>query len=227
MSDQTNTIALSNPFDIERVFSTALNRLNVSNCKLMVGDSTYPLDAVTHQNVFLPKIAYHAEELAILIFGVRLFPGIAYTIKKRSASGFEINEISNLTESQQEDPNFLATVSHPVADEVRLTQALFGLLLELSIAECFDIDQENNLLKSKNLDMSVHKLFKVSAEYADGQCLPLLPAAYLMANELQVMSLLDEPVKAMNKARRLAEELMQMRQARHDADLNDSMDRSA
>lgn len=227
MSDQINTIALSNPFDIERVFSTALQRLNLGGAKVLVGDSTYPLDAVTHQNVFLPKIAYRAEELAILIFGVRLFPDVVYTIKKRSASGFQIEEIDNLSDSQREDPNFLTSVGHPVADEETLTRALFTLLLEASIAECFDIDVENNLLKSKNLDMGVHKLFKVTAEYVDGQCLPLLPAAYLHANELQILASQDIPLKAMNKARRLAEELAQQRQARRDSELNDSMDRSA
>jgi hypothetical protein len=227
MSDQINTIALSNPFDIERVFASALHRLNVGGAKVLVGDSTYPLDAVTHQNVFLPKIAFRAEELSILIFGVRLFPGVVYTIKKRSASGFQMEELSALSDSQREDPNFLTTVAHPAADDEKLTRALFALLLELSIAECFEIDVENNLLKSQALDMGVHKLFKVTAEYVDGQCLPLLPAAYLNANELQLMASQDVPLKAMNKARRLADELVQLRQARRESELSDSMDRSA
>lgn len=227
MSDNTNSIALSNPFDIERAFALALKRLNVNQAKVSVGDSTYPIDAVTHQSVFLPKLALRAEELAVMIFGVRLFPGVAYTIKKRSASGFQIQEFHELSDQQREDPNFLITADTPSADKSTLTAALQALLLDKAIEECFEIDMEKNLLTSKNLPMEMHKAFKVSQEYVDGQCLPLLPAEYLMANEIQGLTHQEELLKALNKARRISEDLARQLQARREREVSDSMERGA
>lgn len=227
MSDITNAIGLSNPFDIEHAFASALDRLNVSNCKVSVGDTTYPIDAVTHQSVFLPKIALRAEELSVMIFGVRLFPEIAYTIKKRSASGFQMQSFADLTDAQREDPNFLITAELSAADTETLTVALQGLLLDKAIEECFEIDLENQLLVSRAIPMEMHKAFKVTQEYQDGQCLPLLPADYLMANEIQLLTHQQELLNALNKSRRIAEDLARQLQARRDLDMNDSMDRGA
>lgn len=227
MSDITNTIGMSNPFDIERAFASALDRLNVSKSKVSVGNTTYPIDAVTHQSVFLPKIALRAEELAVMIFGVRLFPGIAYTIKKRSASGFQMQAFDDLTDAQREDPNFLITADLAAADSETLTVALQGLLLDKAIEECFEIDVENQLLVSKTIPMEMHKAFKVTQEYQDGQCLPLLPADYLMANEVQLLTHQAELLNALNKSRRIADDLARQQQARRDLEMSDSMDRGA
>lgn len=227
MSEITNTIGLSNPFDIEHAFSDALERLNVSNCKVSVGDATYPVDAVTHQSVFLPKIALRAEELSVMIFGVRLFPEIAYTIKKRSASGFQMQPFGDLTDAQREDPNFLITADLAAADADTLTIALQGLLLDKAIEECFEIDVERQLLISKAVPMEMHKAFKVTQEYQDGQCLPLLPADYLMANEIQLLTHQQEILNALNKSRRIADDLARQLQSRREVDLGDSMERGA
>lgn len=227
MTDITNTIGLSNPFDIENAFSNALARLKVGNSQVVVGDTTYPIDAVTHQSVFLPKIALRAEELAVMILGVRLFPGIAYTIKKRSASGFQIQSFEDLTDDQREDPNFLITADIPVADRVTLTVALQGLLLDKAIAECFEIDVEKQLLVSRAIPMEMHKAFKITHEYQDGQCLPLLPADYLMANEIQLITHQPEFLNALNKARRIADDLSRQQMARKEREMSDVMDRSA
>lgn len=227
MSDITNTIGMSNPFDIEHAFASALDRLNVSKSKVSFGNTTYPIDAVTHQSVFLPKIALRAEELAVMIFGVRLFPGIAYTIKKRSASGFQMQSFDDLTEAQREDPNFLITADLAAADSETLTVALQGLLLDKAIEECFEIDVENQLLVSKTIPMEMHKTFKVTQDYQDGQCLPLLPADYLMANEIQLLTHQPELLNALNKSRRIADDLARQQQARREMEMRDSMDRGA
>lgn len=227
MSDIITAIGLSNPFDIERAFACALDRLNVRNSKVSVGGTTYPIDAVTHQATFLPKIALRAEELSIMIFGVRLFPGIAYTIKKRSASGFQMQAFEDLTDAQREDPNFLITADQPAADRETMTVALQALLLDKAITECFEIDVENQLLISRAVPMEMHKAFKVTAEYQDGQCLPLLPADYLMANEIQLLTHQQELLNALNKSRRIADDLARQLQARRDRELSDSMDKGA
>lgn len=227
MSEPTNIIALDNPFDIESAFSASIQRLNVEGFKVSVGGSIYPIDAVTHQSVFLPKLALRAEELSVMIFGVRLFEGIAYTIKKRSASGFQIQQYGDMDESQRQDPNFLITADIPVADSSNLTFALKSLLLDKAVDECFDIDIENKLLTSKDVPMEMHKAFKVSQEYVDGQCIPLLPADYLMANEIQSLTSEPDLVKALNKARRIADDLSRQAQIRRDKQMTDSMDRGA
>lgn len=227
MSVQISSYKITSPFDIESAFSKALVRLNVSNAKVSIGDSTYPIDSVTHQSVFLPKIALRAEELSVLIFGVRLFPGIVYTIKKKSASGFQIQDVDSLTPEQKEDPNFVATQSIPAASQETLTAGLEGLLLELSIAECFDIDPENNLLVSKTIEMEVHKAFKITENYQEGQCLPLLTSEYLSANELQVMARQEGPIRALNKARRIADDLAMERLSRRERERDETMDRGA
>lgn len=227
MSDNSTTLGLTNPFEIERVFADALERLNVRDFKVSVGSATYPIDAVTHQSVFLPKIALRAEELAVMIFGVRLFPGIAYTIKKRSASGFQMQSFDDLTEDQRTDPNFLITADLHSADRETLTVALQGLLLDKAIEECFEIDVENQLLVSRAVPMEMHKAFKVTQEYLDGQCLPLLPADYLMANEIQSLTHQDELLKALNKSRRIADDLARQIQARRESELSNSMERGA
>lgn len=225
MTAITKTLGLSNPFDIEHAFASALSRLNLSHLKVAVADSTYPVDAVTHQNVFLPKIALRAEELSVMIFGVRLFPEIAYTIKKRSASGFQMQQYSDLTDEQREDPNFLITADVPAPDRDKVTVALQGLLLDKAIEECFEIDLEKGLLISKTVPMEMHKAFKLTADYEDGQCLPLLPSEYLMANEIQLLTFQDEMLKALNKSRRIAEDLARQLQARKENDVSESMDR--
>jgi hypothetical protein len=81
------------------------------------------------------------------------------------------------------------------------------MLFDQAITQCFDIDPENKLLKSKDLNLTVHKTFKQTVNYTDGQCIPLLTADYLAINELHGLAGKEGPLRALNLARLKAEEL--------------------
>ncbi len=208
--------SLKNAFHIESAFLKAVERLKISDFQLSMEDRIFPIEAITHQNVFLPRLALKAEEISVLLFGVRLFESVAYTVNSQVASGFQIQEEDSFTEQQMEDPNFLRTKQIPVADDSLLTAGLRGLLLELAISESFEIDIDNKILKVKQNDMSLHKIFKTTSVYEDGQFIPLLSAEYLSASELQALSRDLEPINALNKARRIAEELANQHSIRND-----------
>jgi hypothetical protein len=225
MTAANNQLILNSPVEIEGAFARVINRLNLSGYRVAIGNDRYSLDAATHQQVFLPRLALRAEELSVLILGVRLFEGVAYTVKKDTASGFQLQEVVSLSEQQRQDPNYLMTQSIPVATHETLTRALKGLILEQAVVECFDVDPENQLLHARAVEMEIHKVFKITVNYEEGQCIPLLPSEYLSANELQAMVISNVPLKALNKARRIAEEMAIERLGRHQREMSDSLDK--
>lgn len=210
MSYPENTVALKDVYAIEQGFLRSLSRLNLDGYKVSVDGVEYPLEAATHPYVFLPRLALRAEELSILVCGVRLFSSMVYSVKTDTASGFVMTDSNRLVGEQKEDPNALRTLAIPVADETTLTFGLQGMLFDQAITECFDIDQEHKLLKSKDLNLTVHKTFKQTASYVDGQCIPLLTADYLAINELHGLAGKEGPLRALNMARLKAEELNRM-----------------
>lgn len=216
MSSPDDSVTLKDVYAIEDGFVRALQRLNLDGYQVVVGGTKYPLQAATHHYVFLPRLALRAEELCIMGFGVRLFPNVVYTVKADTASGFEISLIDKLTDAQRQDPNTLQTMSHPVADRDTLTYGLQGLLIDHAIIQCFDIDRENKLLKAKDLNMTIHKTFKQTVDYTEGQCIPLLSAEYLSINEIHGLLRDNAPLRALNAARVKAEELHKQHEARRD-----------
>lgn len=214
MSSPDNSVTLNDVYAIEDGFLRALQRLNLDGYQVVVNGNKYPLGAVTHRNVFLPRVALRAEELCILGFGVRLFPNVVYTVQSDTASGFVISPFDDLTDAQRQDPNALQTMAHPVADRVTLTYGLQGLLIDHSIIQCFDIDRDKKLLTAKDLNMTIHKTFKQTAHYVDGQCIPLLTAEFLSINEIHGLLRDHAPLQALNAARVKAEELAKQHEAR-------------
>ena len=207
MSYPNNTVTLTDVYAIEEGFVRSLKRLNLDGYKVSVKGEEFPLEAATHPYVFLPSLALRAEELSVLICGVRLFPSMVYTVKSEMAAGFVLTDASRLVGEQKDDPNALRTLAIPVADESTLTYGLQGMLLYQAITECFDIDHDRKLLKSKDMNLTVHKSFKQTANYTDGQCIPLLTADYLAINELHGLAGQEGPLRALNMARLKAEEL--------------------
>jgi hypothetical protein len=218
MSYPDNTVTLTDVFAIEEGFIRSLKRLNLDGYKVSVDGAEFPLEAATHPYVFLPRLALRAEELAVLVCGVRLFPSMVYTVKTDMASGFVMTESNRLVGEQMDDPNALRTLAIPVADESTLTYGLQGMLFDQAITQCFDIDAENKLLKSKDLNLTVHKTFKQTVNYTDGQCIPLLTADYLAINELHGLAGKEGPLRALNMARLKAEELNRLIAQRREHD---------
>ncbi|MNR66390.1 hypothetical protein D3C85_1898500 [compost metagenome] len=66
--------------------------------------------------------------------------------------------------------------------------------------------------------MTIHKTFKQTVEYTEGQCIPLLSAEYLSVNEIHGLLRDHAPLRALNAARVKADELFKQLEARRDRD---------
>lgn len=208
MANPLGQLALSNALEVEQAFREAFKRLGADDFEVKIGEATHPSKAATHQYVLLPRLAMKAEELSLMVFNVRLFDKVVYTTRQRSACGIQIQSIGDLPDSMLNDPNVQMTLQQPVCDEQSLTIGLRELLFELAIAESFDIDVENKLLLPKQQNMLLHKMFKSTPNYEDGQCVPLMPAELLSINELSGLMLDETPINALNRARAKAQQLL-------------------
>ncbi|MBD8089264.1 hypothetical protein IFT48_04655 [Pseudomonas fluorescens] len=214
MSFDKEEIAIHQIEDIRLAFSAAMSRLNLGNYKVDVDNDKHPIDVVTHPAVLLSRLAMRAEETSILLIGVRLFPNACYTVSRSSPCGMIIQHFDELTFDQQTDRNIQDSQDFPAASMANMTHGLMGLILESAIADTFEIDQQNKLVRIKPQNMVIHGLFRSSAEYEDGQGLPLLDAAMVAISDLHGMLLEEAPLKALNKAREKAAELQQQQRQR-------------
>lgn len=213
MSIDKETLAIEQIEDIRLAFNESLSRLNLSSFKVDVDDDKHPIDVVTHPGVLLSRLAMRAEESAILLFGVRLFPNACYIVSRDSPCGMVIQHFEDLSFDQQTERNIQDSQDFPVASMETMTKALVSMVIDSAVADTFDIDVQNKLVKIKPQNMVIHGLFRSTAEYEDGQGLPLLDAAMVAISDLHGMLLEEIPLKALNKAREKAAELqLQQRQ---------------
>lgn len=214
MSFATDTIAIEKIEDIRVAFNAAMSRLNLSNFKVDVDNDKHPIDVVTHPAVLLSRLAMRAEETAILLCGVRLFPNACYVVSKDSPCGMVIQHFDELTFDQQADRNIQDSQDFPVASMENMTYGLMGLIMESAVADTFEIDPQSKLVRIKPQNMVIHGLFRSTPEYEDGQGLPLLDANMVAISDLHGMLLEEIPLKALNKAREKAAELQQQQRQR-------------
>ena len=216
MSIDPRAITIESIEDIRLAFNASLARLNMSSYKVDVDNEKHPIDVVTHPAVLLSRLAMRAEEIAILVYGVRLFPNACYLVSNESPCGMVIQHFEDLNFDQQMDTNIQQSQDREPATIETITRGLLGMIMDYAVIETFDIDPKLKLVKIKPHNMVVHGLFKTSEEYEDGQGLPLLDANMVALSDLQAMLQEDEPLLGLNKAREKAYELDQMQRQRHE-----------
>lgn len=219
MSVDQEPLAIETIEDIRLAFNASLSRLNLSTFKVDVDNDKHPIDVVTHPAVLLARLAMRAEESAILLCGVRLFPSACYIVSKDSPCGMVVQHFEDLSFDQQTERNIQDSQDFPVATMDVMTKGLMGLIMDSAVADVFDIDVENKLVKIKPHNMVIHGLFRQTAEYEDGQALPLLDASMVAISDLNGMLLETAPLKALNQAREKAYELQQQQRQRLARDL--------
>lgn len=216
MSNEQRAIAIDTIEDIRVAFNASMARLNMSSYKVDVDNEKHPIDVVTHPAVLLSRLAMRAEEIAILVFGVRLFPNACYLVSNESPCGMIIQHFEDLDFDQQTDINIQQSQEREVATLDVLTRGLMGMVIDQAVSDTFEIDPKQKLVKIKPHSMVIHGLFKTTAEYEEGQGLPLLDANMVALSDLQGMLMEAEPLLALNKARKKAYELEQMQRQRYE-----------
>ncbi|MDT8924981.1 hypothetical protein RBE51_19520 [Pseudomonas taiwanensis] len=214
MSNDPRAIAIESIEDIREAFNASMARLNMSSYKVDVDNEKHPVEVVTHPGVLLSRLAMRAEEIAILVYGVRLFPNACYLVSNESPCGMIIQHFEDLSFDQQTDINIQQSQEREVATLDTLTRGLMGMILDRAIGDTFEIDPKQKLVKIKPHNMVIHGLFKITQEYQDGQGLPLLDANMVALSDLQGMLMEEEPLLALNKAREKAFEMEQLQRQR-------------
>jgi hypothetical protein len=216
MSIDPRAISIDAIEDIRLAFNASMARLNMSSYKVDVDNEKHPIDVVTHPAVLLSRLAMRAEEIAMLVYGVRLFPNACYLVSNESPCGMIIQHFEDLNFDQQTDINIQQSQDRDVATLETLTRGLMGMIIDRAVGDTFEIDTKQKLVKIKPHSMVIHGLFKTTQEYEDGQGLPLLDANMVALSELQNMLMEAEPLLALNKAREKAYELDQQQRQRQE-----------
>lgn len=220
MSQANNIVPSSSISEIQAWFEKSIFRMGLADYRVEINGSHYPIEIVTHPENLLPGLCMRAEQVAINLFEGRLFKDIVYTVNTNQVLGIAMNNIHEVGDFDPNDPNFKRTMSIMPLESDSITNGLKGLLMDIAITEQLDIDSENKLLISRPFKTDVHKLFRITPEYIDGQCIPLLDKSYGVLNEMHAMLHSDMVIKAMNKAREMASEAIRDREHRPDYDMD-------
>lgn len=223
MSNAMSTSPTSSLNDIQALFERSITRMGLSDYQVEIKGNDYAIDVATHPSNLLPSLCMRAEQASINLFGGRLFKDIVYTVNTKQVSGVAINNIGEIGDFDPDDPNFKRTMSIKPLEGNAITEGLKGLLMDMAVAEQFEIDIENKKLISNSLKMDVHKMFRVTVEYLDGQCIPLLDKSYGVLNDMHLMLHSEAAIKALNKAREKAREVIRDREKRTDFEVDQKL----
>lgn len=204
-----DSFKLKDVYDIQNSFEETLGSLGLGEFEVSLKGDTWPLSAALHPYVSLPRLAHRAEELALSLFGFRLFSDVVYVANNSRVAGIEIVLARHLSDEQRRDPVIASMLETKVGDLEVLTKGLRGLVMEVAVTDVFEIDHENSLLIEKAPNWRVHTLFKTTPEWENDSGFPLLTGGHLGLSELLGWASEDDIINALNKARRAAEELLQ------------------
>lgn len=211
-------ICINNIDDISKTFSAALERLGASKFKIEIDGHGFPISVVTHPHFLLGRLAMKAEEIAIMIFGVRIFPDACFTAKPETPTGFIVEHRDALSLKQMEDVNILSALEIPSASIETMTLGHRELIIEAAVTQTLEVDREKRLVRIKPQDIAIHNLFRNGPRFESGDGIPMLMPDMIALNDLH--NLLSTPYAALaiNKAREVAEQLARQRQKSLDKD---------
>ncbi len=214
------TLTIHELDDIQRAYQNSLSRLGLSAYNLEVEGERHPIDIIIHPSVLLARMTMAAEESALLVFGVRLFPDACFIANNQTPTGMVLESFQNLNERQMMDKNIQEALSKPAANSDSLTVGHRELLIDSSVIDTLEIDKEAKVVRIKPHNFIMHHLFRKGSSFENGAGLPLLNPEMIAINDLQGLLREDFAIKALNKAREKAEELfkqyMQRRQLEAD-----------
>lgn len=208
MTDKTLTIHELD--DIQRAYQNSLSRLGLSSFNLEVEGERHPIDIITHPYVLLARMSMAAEESALLVFGVRLFPDACFIANNQTPTGMMLESFKNLNDQQMMDKNIQEALRKPAASNDSLTVGHRELLIDSSVIDTLEIDKEAKIVRMKPHNFVMHHLFRKGAAFENGSGLPLLSPEMIAINDLQGLLKEDFALKALNKAREKAEELFKL-----------------
>lgn len=208
MTDKTLTIHELD--DIQRAYQNSLSRLGLSSFNLEVEGERHPIDIITHPYVLLARMSMAAEESALLVFGVRLFPDACFIANNQTPTGMMLESFKNLNDQQMMDKNIQEALRKPAATNESLTVGHRELLIDSSVIDTLEIDKEAKIVRMKPHNFVMHHLFRKGATFENGSGLPLLSPEMIAINDLQGLLKEDFALKALNKAREKAEELFKL-----------------
>lgn len=208
MTDKTLTIHELD--DIQRAYQNSLSRLGLSSFNLEVEGERHPIDIITHPYVLLARMSMAAEESALLVFGVRLFPDACFIANNQTPTGMMLESFKNLNDQQMMDKNIQEALRKPAASNDSLTVGHRELLIDSSVIDTLEIDKEAKIVRMKPHNFVMHHLFRKGATFENGSGLPLLSPEMIAINDLQGLLKEDFALKALNKAREKAEELFKL-----------------
>lgn len=220
MSHTQSILPSSSLNKIQALFEKSIFRMGLSDYRVDIKGDTYPVHTATNAANLLPGLCMRAEQACINLFGGRLFKDIVYTVNTGQILGIAINNIHEVGDFDPNDPNFKRTMHIDPIQGDAITEGIKGLLMDMAITEQFEIDKESKLLISKPIKMDVHKLFRITPQYQDGQCIPLLDKSYGVLNDMHAMLYSEATIKALNKARERASEIIQERDVRTDFEMD-------
>lgn len=206
--DTTSTREDYSIHDLAEMFDRSIARMGLTDYKVNANGHVMSSASITHHANILPGLAMLADQSAINLLGGRIFEGFIYTVKKKQILGVGISKISNEDSHNPDDENIKRTLAIKSLNDNEITMGIRGLLMDMSVMDQFDIDHENKTMTLKQLNLSVHKMFKQTPEYQDGQCIPLLNKDLGVLNEMHMMLYSDIATKALNKARERAAEIL-------------------
>ena len=208
MTDKTLTIHELD--DIQRAYQNSLSRLGLSAFNLEVEGERHPIDIITHPYVLLARMSMAAEESALLVFGVRLFPDACFIANNQTPTGMMLENFKNLNDQQMMDKNIQDALRKPGASSDSLTIGHRELLIDSSVIDTLEIDKEAKVVRIKPHNFVMHHLFRKGATFENGSGLPLLNPEMIAINDLQGLLKEDFAITALNKAREKADELFKL-----------------
>lgn len=205
-----NTLTIHELDDIQRAYQNSLSRLGLSTFNLEVEGERHPIDIITHPYVLLARMSMAAEESALLVFGVRLFPEACFIANNQTPTGMMLESFKNLNDQQMMDKNIQDALRKPAASSDSLTMGHRELLIDSSVIDTLEIDKEAKVVRIKPHNFVMHHLFRKGATFENGSGLPLLNPEMIAINDLQGLLKEDFAIKALNKAREKADELFKL-----------------